>query len=32
MGYPVAISQELCFLVELTKKPWDVFAIVSGRK
>jgi hypothetical protein len=32
MGYPVATSQELCFLVELTKKPWDVFAIMLGRK
>jgi hypothetical protein len=32
MGYPVATSQELCSLVELMKEPYDVFAIVPGKK
>jgi hypothetical protein len=32
MGYPVATSQELCSSVELTKEPYDVFAIAPTQK
>jgi hypothetical protein len=32
MGYPVATSQELGSLVELTKEPLDAFAITPGLK
>jgi hypothetical protein len=32
MGYPVAISQELCSLVESTKEAYDVFETASGQR
>jgi hypothetical protein len=32
MVYPVATSQELCSLVELTKGPKDVFGTMSGQR
>jgi hypothetical protein len=30
--YGVSCGYHLCFLVDLTKEPWDVFAIVPGQK
>jgi hypothetical protein len=32
MTFPVATSQEPCFLVESMKRPWDVFVTVPGRR